>query len=159
MLDYLIGPQRTSSRDLAGIQMGEERVEEDHSEDRHILIVDDDPDAQVILKKLLDIMGWKAAIVCNGAEALDHIADTPPALILLDLMMPGMNGFATICALKRNPKTREIPVVIISALGSDQRLSRLGADDVLPKGSFNLVELSSVLERAIGKPETTGEIH
>ncbi len=119
--------------------------------DEYVLIVDDDPDTQKILTKLLGFMKWQTQVASGGEEALARIAERPPALIMLDIMMPGMNGVETMSALKRNPATRDIPVVIISALGSDQRFKRLGATDVLAKGNFSLPEISRVVNQALGK--------
>jgi CheY-like chemotaxis protein len=119
--------------------------------EEYVLIVDDDPDTQIILAKLLGHMKWQTRVASGGEEALVCVAECPPALIMLDIMMPGMNGIETLGALKRNFATRDIPVVIISALGNDQRLKRLGATHVLPKGNFTLSEITRVVNQALGK--------
>jgi CheY-like chemotaxis protein len=120
--------------------------------EEYVLIVDDDPDTQTILTKLLGFMNWQTQVASGGEEALVCVSEHPPVLIMLDIMMPGMNGIETLGALKRNSTTRDIPVVIISALGSDQRLKRLGATHVLPKGDFTLPEITRVVNQALGKP-------
>jgi len=120
--------------------------------EEYVLIVDDDPDTQKILATLLGFLNLPTQIASRGEEALARISQDPPALIMLDIMMPGMNGIQCLDALKRNSATRDIPVVIISALGADQRLKRLGATHVLPKGNFSLPEISNVLSQALGQP-------
>lgn len=116
----------------------------------YVLIVDDDPDTQKILSKILSLLNWQTQVVSEGNQALACVLQRPPTLIMLDIMMPGMNGIETLSALKRDAATRNIPVVIISALGGDQRLKRLGATDVLPKGNLTLSEIERVINHALG---------
>jgi len=120
---------------------------------RSILVVDDDPDAREILTRILDKLGERCRVAANGREALTRVAEELPALIFMDLMMPEMSGFEAIVKLKREVKTRDIPVVIVSALGSDQRLMRLGASHVLPKGSISVPEVKRVLAKVLPLPE------
>lgn len=115
----------------------------------YILLVDDDPDAQEIMSAMLEIAGWNSKKAPNGAEALDMAAATPPALVLLDLMMPGMNGFEVLNRLKANPRTRAIPVVIFSAMGNDQRLTRLGASRVIEKGDVSIDRLRQIIDECL----------
>lgn len=115
-------------------------------EEAQVLIVDDDPDARIILTRMFKIIGWESAAVKNGQEALTFIEQTPPTMILLDLMMPHMSGFEVLTRLKGNPTTRNIPVIIISALGADQRLKRLGASVVLPKGEISVEKLKRAVD-------------
>jgi CheY-like chemotaxis protein len=116
----------------------------------YVLIVDDDLDTQKILTKILGLLNWQTQVASEGTEALTCIRERRPALIMLDIMMPGMNGLETLGALKRDSQTRDIPVVIISALGSDQRFKRLGATHVLPKGNFTLSDIMRVVNQALG---------
>jgi CheY-like chemotaxis protein len=120
------------------------------SSDPYILIVDDDPDTRNILSWILKASGWKSASVVDGAAALEQVAHHPPFLILLDLMMPGMNGFETLSALKKDPTTRPIPVIIISALGYDRRIIRLGASEVLTKGHLTPAVVQGTIAKVLG---------
>ena len=119
--------------------------------DPYILIVDDNPDTQFILSRILEALGWESDSAGSGVAALEKIAQRPPALILLDVMMPRMNGFETLARLKRDPSTSPIPVIIISALGHDRRFIRLGACDVLPKGQFTLPDIQNAVEHVLGE--------
>jgi two-component system, NtrC family, sensor kinase len=81
-----------------------------------ILIVDDVPNNIRVLVELLDPTEYKVAVARSGEKALDIVAEAPPDLILLDIMMPGIDGFETCRRLKANPNTRDIPIIFMSAL-------------------------------------------
>ncbi len=82
----------------------------------NILIVDDTPDNLRLLSQILTQKGYKAHAVANGEQALVAAAAAPPDLILLDIMMPGMDGYTVCERLKANRETANIPVIFISAL-------------------------------------------
>lgn len=108
-----------------------------------LLIVDDDPSGRKTLESLLLGQGYTLAFAADGLEALSMAAELNPDLILLDVMMPNLNGFEVCSRLRANPLLSEIPVLMITAL--DDRASRLhgieaGADDFVPK-PFDRTEL------------------
>ncbi len=82
-----------------------------------ILIVDDNMENLKVLGGLLNDEGYLIAVSTNGKDALDFTEKNRPDLILLDIMMPGMNGYETCEMLKQNAGTRDIPVIFLSALG------------------------------------------
>lgn len=100
-----------------------------------ILIVDDDPrNIQVLAMTLAP--DYELAVATNGAQALATVADTPPDLILLDIMMPGLDGFAVCRQLKSNRRTAVIPVIFLSAMGQTEDIVRgfeTGAADYVTK--------------------------
>lgn len=101
-----------------------------------ILIVDDNDDDRAILADLLSIQGHMVTSAGSGAEGLRLAHEHMPDLIILDVMMPEMDGFAVCEALRTNPGTTEVPIIMATAL--DDRLSRLrgletGADEFLSK--------------------------
>lgn len=101
-----------------------------------ILIVDDEPFNIDYLEQELEDADYETVAAINGQEALDCVQSEPPDLILLDIMMPVMDGFEVLRRLKADPDTRSIPVIVISAdtgLGSVVRGIQLGAEDYLPK--------------------------
>jgi len=112
-----------------------------------ILVVDDDPDARTRLRSVLERNGWTVSEAANGREALDIVAHAPPQLILLDLTMPVMDGFAFLHELRQRPGCNEIPVVVLTARDLDaEERKRLGsADRVLSKGETNLRKLAGEL--------------
>jgi CheY-like chemotaxis protein/class 3 adenylate cyclase len=101
-----------------------------------ILIVDDEPFNVDYLEQELEDLGYATVAASNGKEALDKVAAQAPDLILLDVMMPVMDGFTVCRALKSNEATRLIPIVIMTALdGIEDRIKGIeaGADDFLTK--------------------------
>jgi class 3 adenylate cyclase len=101
-----------------------------------VLVVDDDPDMQRLLALMIRAEGMHADTADDGDAALARAAVTPPDLILLDVMLPGIDGFAVCERLKRNPATAMIPIVLITGLedrASRVRGIRAGADDFLSK--------------------------
>ncbi|MGH7316217.1 MAG: response regulator transcription factor, partial [Candidatus Rokuibacteriota bacterium] len=101
-----------------------------------VLVVDDEPDIVLYLEHVLRRLGYETASAGNGAEALEKAAADPPDLVLLDVMMPVVDGFAVCRALREREATRLVPVVVMTALqGVDNRVKLLehGADEVLTK--------------------------
>jgi adenylate cyclase len=101
-----------------------------------VLVVDDDPDMAGFLARLLKQQGMQADIAANGAAALAMITATPPDLVLLDVQMPGPDGFDICRRLKANEATALLPVVLVTALeDQDSRVRGIeaGADDFLSK--------------------------
>jgi adenylate cyclase len=101
-----------------------------------VLIVDDDPDMVAFLARLLSREGLKVDAEYDGQAALAHIAASPPDMILLDVMMPGMTGFEVCERVKSDPSTALIPVILVTSL--EDHASRVrgidtGADDFLSK--------------------------
>jgi DNA-binding response OmpR family regulator len=95
--------------------IGEKTVAAGRSKPR-VLIVDDERKNRDLLEVLLSQEGYELATATCGEDALTMIAETPPDLILLDVMMPGMDGYQVATRLKSDPKSAHIPVVMLSAL-------------------------------------------
>jgi adenylate cyclase len=101
-----------------------------------ILIVDDEPFNRDVLAQELELLDHEVVSAIHGRDALDRLARDSVDLILLDIMMPEMDGFAVLRRLKDDPRLRHIPVIMVSALDdidSVVRCVELGADDHLPK--------------------------
>jgi DNA-binding response OmpR family regulator len=80
-----------------------------------VLVVDDDPSVREGVRRTLERDGWTVAEATDGQAALDAVARERPGLILLDLLMPGLDGFAVVARLQENAEWRTIPVVVITA--------------------------------------------
>ena len=85
------------------------------SDDRPVLIVDDDEATRGVLRRMLEGEGWPVVEAEDGIAALDRIADVEPALVLLDLMMPEMDGFEFLEVLRGKNECRTVPVVVLTA--------------------------------------------
>ena len=115
-----------------------------------ILIVDDEFGIVEVIRDFLQDEGYRTAIALNGRQALDFMATERPALVLLDYMMPVMNGGEVLEVMKRTSELRDIPVVLMSA--SPPKLWQgLPASLFLLK-PFGLDELITAVRQATGKP-------
>ncbi|MDO4214334.1 MAG: response regulator [Bacteroidales bacterium] len=112
-----------------------------------VLIVDDVPLNVLLIQKMLSKQPYELRTANNGQQALDAIAAEKPDLILLDLMMPGIDGFEVLRRVRSNPETAEIAVVILSALNSNEDIVKgfdMGANDFITKPIIMQRLLSSV---------------
>jgi CheY-like chemotaxis protein len=98
-----------------------------------VLVVDDDPDILDAICDILEGEGYRVARARHGMEALLRVEAERPALILLDLMMPVMDGVAFSHELRLRPAVRDVPIVVISADGNRQRAASVGATGYLAK--------------------------
>ena len=108
-----------------------------------ILIVDDNQQNLELLQAYLEDVDCQTVAAYDGVEALERVAESAPDLILLDIMMPKMSGFEVCKRLKKNPKTADIPVIMVTALnefGDIERGIDSGTDDFLSK-PVNKLEL------------------
>jgi len=102
----------------------------------NVLAVDDIPLNLLLVQKMLSRFNFKIRTAANGQAALDAVAEQKPDLILLDLMMPGIDGFEVIRRLRADPATADIQIVILSALNSNEDVVKgfnEGADDFIMK--------------------------
>jgi signal transduction histidine kinase/CheY-like chemotaxis protein len=109
-----------------------------------VLVVEDDEDQRQLVRALLGARGWRVREAVNGRLALDAVAAKLPDVILLDLMMPEMDGFELVAALQAKAAWREIPVVVVTALdltAEDRRRLSGGVEQILSKHAFPLAEL------------------
>lgn len=101
-----------------------------------VLAVDDIQLNLLLLKKMLSKFNFTLQTASSGQQTLDMIAEKKPDLILLDLMMPGIDGFEVIQRLRANPETQDIHIIILSALNSHEDIVKgfkLGANDFITK--------------------------
>ncbi len=121
-----------------------------------ILVIDDDPAILDMLIELLGYEGYQIIATSEGSAAIAQARTAPPALILLDLMMPEMSGWQVIAALRDDPQTHDIPVVLLSARRDlPMTAIELGVATFLEK-PFELNDLLSVVERYAGPQSPDG---
>jgi CheY-like chemotaxis protein len=112
---------------------------------KSVLIVDDEEDTLKLLRMIVELSGYEAYTTLNSLEALTMAQVEQPDVVLLDVMMPKLDGFQLCKMLRADPKTRELPVIFVtaySALDLEDRRMESGGDMVLPKpvGMDQLVE-------------------
>ena len=129
------------------------------TEQRRILVVDDDPRLLHIVQMYLSIEGYDVATASDGDEGLQRVAEHKPDLIILDIMMPGMDGVECCRRIRSNPETAHIPVLMFSALSGDDDVERArlaGANHLITK-PFNLVGLGGVVKSFFTDSPVTAE--
>jgi len=101
-----------------------------------ILIVDDEAYIVTSLEYVMQSAGFEVAVAYDGEEALEKVAETAPALVILDLMMPKLDGFEVCERIRQNPLWKDIRIIILTAKGRDIERKKgmsLGADDYMTK--------------------------
>jgi CheY-like chemotaxis protein len=117
-----------------------------------VLLIEDDTNAREIMARTLEQANWAVSEAGNGQEALDIMADLQPRLILLDLMMPVMDGFGFLAELRTKPEWQQIPVIVITAkdLTTDDRDRLAGnVEAVLEKNAYTRDELLERVSEAV----------
>jgi CheY-like chemotaxis protein len=123
-------------------------IGEMREQDGSVLVVDDEPQVAWVLRFSLEHEGYRTYTASNGLEALEELERHRPTVMLLDLMMPEMDGWAVLNAMNKLPVGQRPRVVIVSALtGPDDKTkaTALGADAFVPK-PFDVEELIAVLD-------------
>jgi CheY-like chemotaxis protein len=109
-----------------------------------VLVVDDVDDARDLLARLFTRSGYRAVTAADGAAALEAVDAENPAIVLLDLTMPDMDGFEVLRRLRADPRHRGLPVVLFTAMSDPWTAAearRLGASDFVVKGSVGAADL------------------
>ena len=107
---------------------------------KDILIVDDEPNAVVPIQFLMEQQGYRVMVAERGEDAIDLIYQYKPDLVLLDIMLPGINGFEVCEIVRLNPEYRSIKIIFLTALGREEQVARglaLGADAYITKPYSN----------------------
>ena len=126
----------------------------EESKDYKILVVDDSTTNVVLLEAILDEKGYKIETALNAKEAYAIIERETPDLILLDLLMPKISGFDFLEEIRKNPKTKITPVIVVSALTDEEnveRIMKMGAIDFVKKPidlQYLVERVESVLQKA-----------
>lgn len=124
-----------------------------------ILVVDDEEDILELVKYNLEREGYSVSCVESGEDCLTATRREPPDLILLDLMLPGIDGLDVCKALKRDEKVRDIPIIMLTAKGEESDIVtglELGADDYVPK-PFSPKVLNARIKAVLRRSHESGE--
>ena len=126
-----------------------------------ILIVEDAQDQLELFAKSFRRAGFEVYGAHDGGHAMDRVRDIRPDIILLDQMMPEVDGTTFLQNLRRFPKHRNIPVVLVTGITDRQlksKASNLGVSDVLVKGEFQLRELIDLVKKRVAGEEKKPEL-
>jgi signal transduction histidine kinase/DNA-binding LacI/PurR family transcriptional regulator/DNA-binding response OmpR family regulator len=144
---------------FASEELAEELACYVHSNERVVLVVDDDPGILDLHCRLVEQAGCQAVRARNGRAALEILEYTQPDLILLDLMMPEVDGFAVLEVLRARETTRDIPVIVLTARALDEtdieRLNR-GVAAIMGKDLFDATETLARIEAALARHQALG---
>jgi putative two-component system response regulator len=116
----------------------------------HVLVVDDQPEFGRPLTRLLQLAGHDARCVTEGERVMAYVRSTPPDLVLLDVMMPGVDGLELLRQMRDDQHTARLPVVMFTALGDpvlEQYALKKGANDYLVKGRLDFDQIQDRLSR------------
>lgn len=120
----------------------------------NLLLVEDDNFLINIYKTKFEMEGFKVAIADNGESGLTQVKKKKPDLVLLDILLPKMDGFTVLEHLKKNATTKNIPVILLTNLGQKDDVERglnLGAEDYLIKAHFRPSETVSKVKKVLSK--------
>jgi DNA-binding response OmpR family regulator len=120
---------------------------------KKILLVEDDKFLRELMVRKLMSLNYDVIAAVDGEDGIQKIKSEKPDLVLLDLMLPGINGFEVLEMAKKDPETNKIPVIILSNLGQGEDIEKglkLGAADFLVKAHFTPQEIVNKLKSILG---------
>lgn len=124
---------------------------------KKILIVEDEEILLKVLSEQFERAGFDVSTASDGEEALKSLEKSKPDLVLLDIILPKINGFDVLKTMKENPDTQDIPVIIISNLGRDEDIKqaiKLGAVDYYIKVQHPILEIIEKVSKFLGSPKS-----
>jgi signal transduction histidine kinase/CheY-like chemotaxis protein len=127
----------------------------------HVLVVEDDATQRECIRNWLQPQQWIVIEAANGRVAIERLAQKIPDVILLDLMMPEMDGFQLVAALQENPAWQKVPVIVITALdlsADDRQRLNQGVQTILVKSAFDPAEIVERVRQVIAKSQLPDKI-
>lgn len=123
---------------------------------KRVLITEDIEDLRTVLKTVVESLGYECLMASNGKEAVEMAASELPDVIMMDVMMPQMDGFTAASLIRQNPKTESIPILAVTVLNSHKKKQQCldsGYNDVINK-PFTPSQLAAHLEKLLQQPAT-----
>ncbi|MFN9957744.1 MAG: response regulator [bacterium] len=123
------------------------------SEAPHVLVVEDDPSSSDLVRRLFERNGIPVALAANGAAALERLRERRPAVVILDLMRPVMDGFTFADQLRAMPAFEDLPVIVLtskSLTSDDHRRLNGQVTEILTKSSYKRADLLSLVRQLTG---------
>ncbi|MBI4526986.1 MAG: response regulator [Deltaproteobacteria bacterium] len=120
---------------------------------KHILVVEDNRDVLDVIRTILERLGHDVSLATNGKEGVEMARQQCPDLVVMDILMPIMDGFQAISLIKENPQTRTVPILAVTALqGERERCFKAGFDGYMTK-PFTVDELEATVERLLKRQQ------
>ncbi|QDG52378.1 response regulator [Persicimonas caeni] len=144
--DYLVKPVK--SEKLVEVLERFDRRQATH----HALVVEDDPDTRNIMQRNIEAAGWQVDTAANGRIAIEQLEELHPDIILLDLMMPEMDGFEFLREIRKHDKWSDIPVVVVTArqlTRAEVEQLQMVSERIMRKGNFTGPELVAEVDRVV----------
>ena len=119
---------------------------------KKIMIVDDEEDIRVSVSNIFEISGYEVIKAEDGYDCLDKLEYGTPDIVILDIMMPGMNGWDVAARIKENPKWNDIPIVFLTAKGDEMSIGMggLASEEYIVK-PFDIIKLKDRVEEILEK--------
>lgn len=117
-----------------------------------LLLIEDDPLMLRLYRKIFELEGYEVELAVGGQEGLDKAKSDKPTLVLLDIMMPKMDGFEVLGKLKEDPETKDIPVVVLTNLAGTQdakKAMEMGASKYIIKSEQDPKEITSMVKEVL----------
>lgn len=118
---------------------------------KRVLLAEDDIGNMDVMRAELDALGYEVTIAKNGLEAVEMATSNPPDLIVMDILMPRMDGFQAVSRIKQNPKTKAIPILAATCLAEpadEQKCFKIGCDGYIAK-PFTYKELGAAIAKLL----------
>ena len=116
----------------------------------HVLLVEDEPNIAEAMRFILSRDGWRVSHVAEGDRALEQLRRDPPDLVILDHMLPGLSGLEILAALRADPATRDLPVMMLTARGRDRDLAEQAGANRFVSKPFSNAEILAEVRAMIG---------
>jgi CheY-like chemotaxis protein len=120
-----------------------------------VLVVDDDPDLAAICSLILEGEGYETSVANNGVDAYDKVIATRVDVVLLDVMMPVMDGLTVCRLLKSDPETEQLPVIVMSASEKLREQARVAQADAVIAKPFNIDDLVLAVNKLVAEAALT----
>ncbi len=120
---------------------------------KKILLVEDEPMSASVMKSEMEFLGHECILAINGKDAIKMASDYSPDLIIMDILLPKMNGLDAVTNIRSNPKTKMVPILAATCLtqpGDRERCLQAGCNDYLPK-PFTHIELDASINKLLIK--------
>ncbi len=121
---------------------------------QNILVVEDDEFISEIIARKLEKSGFSISLAHDGQEAIDQLAKSTPDIVLLDILLPKVNGLEVLKSIRSKPETKQLPVLVFSNLGSKEEIKTamdLGATEYMVKASYTIDELIKKINQILNK--------